>query len=1235
MSHEELTALAPVGPAAFLYFSRLNAETQEILATLSLCDRSSSVVIAPLLAGLTVEADFGVSVRTPVLCYDGGVLTKVTSFCPFALYFHHTQGIVAFTEDHGDVHRLCEDARQKYALEAYTPEADRVPTDLAALCAAVGCQASETTVHVVVGNGLKEFLFAGQLIPCVEEATTVRLHGGEAVRVPLYPPTLFNSLQLDAEADEVSLDARSAFVEARGLYVPAVSETLFYYVYTSWCQSLRFSEPRVLIEAALRQFVHDSQQSVKLAPHKRYLGYMSQRLSSLEKDHLMLSDAVVCELAFSFASVFFDSAYQPAESMLFSEWPLVTNATDHRDLIRALTELKLHLSTHVAALVFSANSVLYQHRLVYLQSSARHPSAGGTASQETLLKAIQFTNGLSAACEDVYNDARKVLKFQGAPLKDERYGPQHLALVCGTCPQLVSGFVWYLNRVSVYNTGLSGSSTLTNHLVGCAAGLCEACGGTCCHTCYQTAFVRVRTRLPVVPKQPKKEPCVITVQSRFLNDVDILGSFGRRYNVDAKDGGLDGKGDDGVPGGGAGGGGGRDVSGGPSDGLGGGRGGGGGGDSGGMMGRGGRMLGASVDRTYRLNRILDYCRKMRLIDPVTGEDTFSAHGKSDFVAVFSALNKFVDDEALGFVSEVRLKSSRDEVAGATQAFNLDLNPYAVAFQPLLAYAYFRSVFYVIQNVALITATSYIVDNPLTTNLVSKWMTQHFQSIHGAFSTTSSRKGFLFTKQIKSSKNSDHDRLLDFRLYAQGTYAVVPMEIKLSRLSVPTLIMVRVKNRPIYRAGKGNAGSVFFRRDHVPRRNPAKGCLGFLLYRHHERLFPECGLPCLQFWQKVCSNALPKNVPIGDMGEFNAFVKFLVAVTADYQEHDLLDVAPDCVLSYVESRFHNKFLCYYGFKDYIGSLHGLTTRLTTQNHAQFPHVLGASPRFSSPAEFALHVKGLKTAGVPAPMAATVARESLVRSVFEHRSLVTVPVSVEKYAGINNSKEIYQFGQIGYFSGNGVERSLNVSSMSGQDYRFMRQRYLLATRLADVLIKRSRRENVLFDADLIKNRVMLALDAENLDCDPEVMAVYEILSVREEIPASDDVLFFVDGCEALAASLMDKFAALQEQGVEDFSLDNLRRVLDADAQRLTDAAGGEVHDLSALFAPSGVGAASGVGGGGLLLGESVAGNSICFGVPGETGGGCFLVNAGEDEAGGVGGSSGGGGGSGLLPAKRSRL
>ncbi|AAM00707.1 single-stranded DNA-binding protein [Panine betaherpesvirus 2] len=1223
MSGEELTAVAPVGPAAFLYLTKLGDETREVLAALSLCDRCSPVVIAPLLVGLTVDHDFAVSVRTPVLCYDGGVLTKVTSFCPFVLFFHNTRGIVDFSEDHGDVRRLCEETRLKYGLETFVPEPGRRPTDLAALCASLGCDPDEVTAHVAVGNGLKEFLYAGQLVPCPEEAVSVRLHGCESLRVPLYPPTLFNSLQPDAEADDVSLETRSAFVQERGLYVPDVSETLFYYVYTSWGQSLRFGETRILIEAALRQFVHDSQHSVKLAPHKRYFGYMSQKLSSLEKDHLMLSDAVTCELGFSFASVFFDSAYEAADSMNFAEWPVVTGAADHRDLIRALNELKLHLSTHVSALVFSSNSVLYYNRLVYLSSMKSMP--GAAASQESLLKSIHFANGLASACEDTYNDGRKVIKFQGVVPKDERYGPQHLALACATCPQLVSGFVWHLNRVCIYNTGLSGASTLSNHIVGCASSLCEACGGTCCHTCYNTAFVRVRTRLPVIHKLPKREPCVVVMQSRFLSDVDVLGTFGRRYSAESKDvgGGLDGKGDDplGVSVG---------VTSAASSST-----------SASSSGSGsGRLVSASVDRTHRLHRILDYCRKMRLIDPLTGEDTVNVSGRSDFVNVFSALNKFVDDEAMSFVSEVRMKSSRDEVVGATQAFNLDLNPYAAAFHPLLSYEYFRVVFLVIQHVALITAASYIVDNPLTASLVSKWVSQHFQSIHGAFSTTSSRKGFLFTKNIKSSKNSDHDRLLDFRLYGRGTYAVVPMEIKLSRLSVPSLLMFRVKNRPISRPGKGGSASVFFRRDHVVKRNPAKGCLGFLLYRHHERFFPGCGVPCLQFWQKVCSNALPKNVPIGDMADFNAFVKFLVHVTSDYNDHDLIDVPPDCVLSYVENRFHNKFLCYYGFKDYIGSLHGLTTRLTCQNHAQFPYVLGATPNFASPADFALHVKELKAAGVPPPFASTVARESLVRTVFEQRSLVTVPFSIEKYAGVNNSKEIYQFGQIGYFSGNGVERNLNVSSLGGHDYRFMRQRCLLATKLSEVLIKRSRRENVLFDADLTKSRVMSALDSENPDCDPEVMALYEIMSTREDFPERDDVLFFVDGCEALATSLMAKFAALQEQGVEDFSLENLRRVLDAGSEQLAAAAaGGEVHDLSALFAPSVESVVVVGGGGGGASGPSL-GNAMGFGVLGETtagpGGGAgtgtttttFLAGA-DDEAGGGLGTGG------LLPAKRSRL
>ncbi|AEV80763.1 single-stranded DNA-binding protein [Aotine betaherpesvirus 1] len=1124
MGDNELSAATPVGAAAYLYFMKKNAETEEILALLSLCSKKSPVVIAPLLVGLTADHDLATSVRTPVVRYDGGVLTKVTSFCPFALYFHNTQSIRDFCEDPGNVEELCGDTRQKYGVESYRPDEARTPTDIEALCASVGLKAAEVTVHVVVGHGLKEFLYSGQLVPCLEECVAVRIRDGEGVRVPLYPSTLFDLAEEDREGDEVSLSTKNEFVLSRAFYSPDVSEVLFYYLYTSWGQALRFKDTTVLIEAALKQFVHDSQQSVKLTPHKKYYGYTSQKLSSLEKDHLMLSDAVICELGFSFMSVFFDSAYSSSPLMVFSDWPVVVDAKDHAELMKSLVDLKLHLSTHVGALIFSGNSILYQNRLVYFAPSKPTAGGAGASAQDVLLRAIQFSNGLVALCEDAYNDSRRLIKYEGVICKEDRFSPCHLALVCGTCPQLFSSLIWYLNRVSMYNTGGNGVNVLHNHIVACSSNMCEACGGRCCHTCYGTAFVRVQSRLPLIPKQPKKEPYVVTMFSRFMNDVDILGSFGRRYNVESKEAPSEGKPDEAAS---------------------------------------SRMASSSVDRMYYVTKILEYCKKARLVDPVTGEDTLQLQSKSDLVSAISALNKFVDDQAMSFVSEVRMKSSRDEVVGSTQAFNLDLNPYALSFNPIFVYEYYRAVLAIIQNVALITATSYIVDNPLTVSSVSRWVNQHFQSIYGAFSTASSRKGFLFVKDMKSSKTVDHDRLMDFAAYRHGRYSVMSMEVKLCRLSAYVLSMFRVKNRPISRASKGAPGHVFFRRDGTPKKNPAKGCLGFLLYKYHEKLFPECPLSCSQFWQRVCANAVSKSVDIGDMNEFNGFIKFLIGVTSDYGEHDLTDVQPDSILSYVENRFHNKFLSFYGFKDYITTLHGLSTRLTCQSHAQFPYLLGKTPRFDSVPQYVIHVKGLKSGNVvPAPRAATVARESLMRTVFEQRSLITVSFSIEKYAGTNNNnKEIFQFGQISYFVGSGVERSLNTSAMGGGDYKYMRHRFVLATKFADVLIRKVRRDNVLFDADLVKNRVMSALDSDNLDHDPELVAIAEIMSSREEVPERDDVLFFVDGAEALADSLMARFEVLQERNVVDFSLESLEEVFSAGAPA---AAGGEgVYDLSGLF------------------------------------------------------------------------
>lgn len=1245
-AEEDLNALAPVGPAAWLYLSEANAELNELLSVLSVCDRHCPVVIAPLLVDLTVDRDFSSCVRTPVSVYDGGVLTKVTSFCPFVLYFHNTDGITGLCEDHGDVARLCAETRRRFGMSGYSPpppfpgqdgggggegggdDGDgksgkdgqggggggrRPDTDLAELCRSFGLDPASATAHLAFGNAMKEFLYAGCMVPCPEEAVRTQLGASvPCVKIPLYPSTVFaaDDGAADDGADPVAAGASfaaaaaepfpgrdSEFVRRRGFFSAAVSETLYYYLFTCWGQAIRFDDVDYLIEAGARQFAHDSQQTVKLAARKRYRGYTTQKLSSGERDQLLLSDAVCCELAFSYASMYLDSAYDLGPGSTFSEWPAVKASADHAALVAALTDLKLHLSSHVGALVFSSNSVLYQTRIVYVQPPAKAPPVG---DKDGLMRAVQFCNGTTCLYDDLLNDARKTVKFAGPAVKDERYMPHHLAWACGTCPQLASSMVWYLNRVAVYNSGQNGSSALLSHLVGSVAAACDACGGRCCQSCYETAFVRVATRLPPLPRAPRKEPFVVTMLSRFLNDVDVLGSYGRRYNTDPKDG--SGGGGDGKSGAGG------------DDGSGGG-GGGGGGNS-------------SVDRMKYLGQLLDYCKKNGLVNPDTGEDAASFRGKADFVATLTALNRHVDDLAASFVSEVRAKSSKDEVSGATQAFNVDMNPFALSFCPLLTFEYYRVLFAVLQSLAMVYATPYVVDNPLTGAPISRWLHQHFQSICGAFSGVSERKGFLFTRDVKCSKNVEHDRVPDFRLYAaSGRYAVNTAEIKLCKLSVQAVRTFRVKNRPISRPSKNNTVSVYFKREAAPRRSPVKGCLAFLLFRHHDKVFPGCGLSCLEFWQKVCCNAVPRSVDIGAPEEFNAFVRFVLSVTADYGDHDLIDVQPDSILTYADYRFHNKFLFYMGFKDYISTMHGLTTRLTPQNHMQFPYLLGGPPRFGSVAEYALHCKRLKAEGVPAPRVATVARESMMRSVFEHRSLVTVSLGIEKYSSAN-SKDIFQFGQIGYFVGSGVERSLNGGgggmgggmgggggSAGGQEYRFMRQRFVIATKLADVVIRSARRETVLFDANLRKNRVMAALDAEGAEGDPELLALAEIMDGLEEgdVPDVNDILFFVDGAEHVAASIAAKLEALVESGVSDFSLENLQRFFGSDAGYPEGAAppfgedggaashgDGGTHDLSGLFLDE--------------RGRSSAG----------------FVNLGDDSASSPSSSAGGG-----TPAKRLRL
>lgn len=876
---------ARLSAAAWIYFIPKNKELAEIIANLSLTDKSSSIAIAPLLMDLLVEQDFNTTVKIPISSYGGIVITKITSYYPVCMIFHGTEDILLFTEDHGDLQKVCFEARKRFNIQQFKPNTMRCETDLRALCTAVNMIYEDVLCHVAFTNGAKELLFSGALIPCVEEQVAIQIGNIDCVKVPLYPVTLFEN----DDSIEINIDSCGKFANENGFYSTALSETMFYYIFTAWGMSLRFHDTQELINAGLKQFLQDTVQSVKLAPHKRYTGMVNQKLTTVERDFLMLTDAAITELGFSYASEYWDSAYEPSQAMYFTEWPIIKSAETHEQKIQKLKELKLHISSHVAANVFANNSVWYSTKLAYVPTTK--PTGNNTITQETLLKAIYFCNGLSSLNEDYYIDSKKLVKINTVQNKEDKYSVYHLAIACATNVQLLSDVVWNLNRVTIYNSG-SGCTDMYNYIVNCSSNMCEFCNGTACQSCIGTALIRVANRLPSIPKQVKKEPVVLTMFSRIYADVDILGSFGKKHISEHKEGIKDGQ-----------------------------------------------SSTPTLDRMKFLNNIFDYCKKNSWIDSTTGEDIMSFRNKKDFVNMMTGLTQIIEDSVAKLISEMRkTQTSKEQIESSIQSFNVETAPYAMIFSPLLTYGYYRSMLFILQNTALIVATSHVVDRPCTGSSIAKWLSQQYQTLYGSFNGSHMKKGFMNMKTVKVQSNVEMEQIVDFQAYKQGTYVKTSTQAKLCKLSVQSFRDVRIKNRPINVSRKTSHTNVYFKKGARQKKNPVNGCLSFILFKCHDKLFPGNNISCLELWQKVLSNSLPRSVDIGPLDEFDSFLKCVLSITDDYDRCDVVDTQPESLVSFIECMFHNKFLTAIGYNEFISTLHGLTSTIVNQSYQHFPVLL---------------------------------------------------------------------------------------------------------------------------------------------------------------------------------------------------------------------------------------------------------------------------------------------------------
>lgn len=1067
---------AEVANGAWLYFQKRTDHLDNILKKLSAFYDGGSVMIAPLLYDVTVENGFPVAMKTPFMLHDENLLLKTAAAMPFVFILNKDENIFK-TEDYTlNIDSACEQSAERLGFTLFDDQSKK-DCDLLALCKSLDIKSEDYLIYVVCCYGFKEFLFYGYLVPHVTDVKNVEIGGRPVLKVPMYCPLLF--LKTVEEIENVE----DSFILENGFYNKDLSRCLYYFVFAALAISLRYENINYLIKTTMIQYVNLTHSAPKLYEKKLYRGYYNSKLTTADQDTLALCDISLSEMGLSHMSYYIDSAYESTFVLDFPNWPMIKNKTPEEQYTE-LENFKLHLSVHACGLFFAENSVLYQTRL-WKQNAAGEANA---AEKENLLKSVFFCNGLQIYSEDYFDDA-KVLHKEKQEIKKEKYGIDQLCYAVAFSPHLLSQAMWFLNRVEQYKTA-QGLESLYYYIINSSSGVCEYCDSSHCNSCLGSIMFRLASRFPTTHKTHKKEPCVTTLVGRQFADVTVLGSYGKKYGDREQ--------------------------------------------------RDGKITQDPLDRLKYLNNILDYCKKSCLLDNEKN-DTVAIGDKSQFVHAISSLNKTIDEELHKFVNDMnKHPTAREDIKNATISFSLEGNQFMYAFSPLFFYAYTRTLSYTIQNIALIPVTEKIVTYPFTYSCYSKWIKQHYQSIFGEFKKTHAKKGFFNQVDLKIKPTPINEVFPNFSslITKLNTKKVrrTSYQCKLCEYQVFAVKDIRIKYRPVPK----NKETPFFAKSDGINRNPIQGCLAFLLTKFHKVLFPDLNMSVVTFWHRVCSNSLKNtNVNLGEKAAVEAFMKFVFETTTDYDNWNVFDCVPECIVQYVEYRFTSRLLHICGYRgNYMGTIQPLVSVLQPARLEHVPCYLIPGKTYKTVADYVTDCKdqenclGVRYVGKTQPF-------HKIQHAFEQRPIITFAFSLEKYPGVSGNSEIYQCGQMGYFVGTGIDRNLNTLSRGG-DYKFMRRKYVLQTFLTNFLCTKSKRETVLFDFEIVKNKINTILEGGMVYDELELSIISEIMQHCNEIPCYNDLLFLTDYQEFLATSLNEKFEVLDDQQITDYSLDNLKDI-----------------------------------------------------------------------------------------------
>ncbi len=123
--------------------------------------------------------------------------------------------------------------------------------------------------------------------------------------------------------------------------------------------------------------------------------------------------------------------------------------------------------------------------------------------------------------------------------------------------------------------------------------------------------------------------------------------------------------------------------------------------------------------------------------------------------------------------------------------------------------------------------------------------------------------------------------------------------------------------------------------------------------------------------------------------------------------DVIDVVPGNLVTYAKQRLNNAILKACGQTQfYISLIQGLVPRTQSVPARDYPHVLGTRA-VESAAAYAEATSSLTATTV------VCAATDCLSQVCKARPVVTLPVTINKYTGVNGNNQIFQAGNLGYF------------------------------------------------------------------------------------------------------------------------------------------------------------------------------------------------------------------------------